>query len=54
VQRLAADRALTRRMGAAARARARGFTWDAATERYLGMFSELAPAVALDSTVATP
>jgi phosphatidylinositol alpha-1,6-mannosyltransferase len=51
LRRLAADRDLARRMGAAARLRARGFTWDAAAERYLAMFDELAPGVALGASV---
>lgn len=41
---LASDRVRVRRMGAAARARAREFTWDAAASRYLAMLDELAPA----------
>lgn len=45
--RLAADRGLARRMGAAARERARAFTWEAAAERYLAMCRDLvAPAAA--------
>ncbi len=39
--RLANDRSLTQRMGAAARARAAQFSWDAAVERYLGLFEAL-------------
>jgi glycosyltransferase involved in cell wall biosynthesis len=38
---LAQSRELARRMGRAARARAGGFSWDAATGRYLAMFHEL-------------
>ncbi|MEI8305751.1 MAG: glycosyltransferase [Chloroflexales bacterium] len=38
---LAQRRDLARRMGQAARARAQGFSWDAAVERYLAMFREL-------------
>jgi phosphatidylinositol alpha-1,6-mannosyltransferase len=37
LRRLADDRGLARQMGAASRARARAFTWDAAAERLLGM-----------------
>ncbi|NTU77812.1 MAG: glycosyltransferase family 4 protein [Chloroflexales bacterium] len=37
------DRALARRMGEQARARAHGFSWETAAERYLAMFAELAP-----------
>jgi glycosyltransferase involved in cell wall biosynthesis len=39
--RLANDRSLTQRMGAAARARAAQFSWDVAVERYLGLFQGL-------------
>lgn len=42
LSRLAADRGQARRMGAAARERARDFTWEAAAERYLAMCHELA------------
>ena len=39
---IVADMAITaRRMGAASRARAARFSWDAAAERYLEMFAEL-------------
>jgi glycosyltransferase involved in cell wall biosynthesis len=38
---LANDRALARRMGAASRARAACFSWEAATERYLEMFDQI-------------
>jgi phosphatidylinositol alpha-1,6-mannosyltransferase len=38
---LARDRDLTRRMGAAARARAARFTWDGAAQSYLEMFEHL-------------
>ncbi|MBX0331029.1 glycosyltransferase [Oscillochloris sp. ZM17-4] len=38
---LAQRRDLARQMGAAARARAQGFTWDAAAGRYLEMFDDL-------------
>lgn len=38
---LAQSRALARRMGAAARERARAFSWDAATTRYLEMFDTI-------------
>jgi phosphatidylinositol alpha-1,6-mannosyltransferase len=38
---LATDRALARRMGAAGRARAVHFSWDAVSRRYLGLFAEL-------------
>jgi glycosyltransferase involved in cell wall biosynthesis len=41
LRRLATDRALSRRMGAASRARAVGFSWDRAAERYLAMFKHL-------------
>ncbi len=44
---LARDRGLARRMGAAARARAASFSWESAAQRYLAMFSELAPEAAL-------
>jgi glycosyltransferase involved in cell wall biosynthesis len=49
LRRLAIDRALARRMGAASRARAASFTWDAAAQRYLDMLSDL---VALGSRPA--
>lgn len=39
--RLATDRALARRMGAAARAHAARFSWDAATEQYSAMLDRL-------------
>jgi glycosyltransferase involved in cell wall biosynthesis len=38
---LAGDRALARRMGAASRKRAAGFSWDAAAEHYLEMFEQI-------------
>ncbi|MEI7769580.1 MAG: glycosyltransferase [Chloroflexales bacterium] len=38
----AQSRDLARRMGRAARARAQGFSWDAATARYLAMFADVA------------
>ena len=38
LRRLATDRALARQMGAASRARAATFTWEAAAERYLDLF----------------
>jgi phosphatidyl-myo-inositol dimannoside synthase len=38
---LATDRAQARRMGTAARKHAAGFSWDAATQRYLEMFRQL-------------
>ncbi len=41
LRRLATDRAQARRMGAAARARAARFSWDAAAQGYLGMFERL-------------
>ncbi len=41
IRRLVTDRALARRMGAASRARAAGFSWDAAVQRYLEMFAAL-------------
>jgi phosphatidylinositol alpha-1,6-mannosyltransferase len=41
LRRLATDRALARRMGAASRTRAAGFTWDAAAQRYLNMLTDL-------------
>jgi glycosyltransferase involved in cell wall biosynthesis len=40
---LAQSRDLARRMGAAARARAHSFSWDAAVEQYMAMFDELIP-----------
>jgi len=43
LRRLAADRDLARRMGAASRARAAAFSWDAAARRYLELFQALAP-----------
>jgi phosphatidyl-myo-inositol dimannoside synthase len=39
LRRLATDRALTRRMGVASRARAMQFSWDVIAERFLDMFS---------------
>ncbi len=39
--RLAADRALAQRMGAAARQRAEQFSWEAAAEQYAAMFEQL-------------
>jgi glycosyltransferase involved in cell wall biosynthesis len=42
LRRLAADRELARRMGMASRARAAHFTWDAAAERYVDIFDEMA------------
>jgi glycosyltransferase involved in cell wall biosynthesis len=41
LRRLAADRELARRMGAASRARAEQFSWDAAADGYLAMFEQL-------------
>jgi phosphatidylinositol alpha-1,6-mannosyltransferase len=41
LQHLATDRVLARRMGAASRALAERFSWDAATERYLGLLAGL-------------
>jgi glycosyltransferase involved in cell wall biosynthesis len=41
LRRLAADRALARRMGAASRARAGRFSWEAAAARYLQMFEQI-------------
>ena len=41
LRRLAADRELVRRMGAASRARAANFSWDAAAVCYLEMFEQL-------------
>lgn len=41
LRRLATDRALARRLGVASRARAEGFSWDAAVERYLEMFGTM-------------
>jgi glycosyltransferase involved in cell wall biosynthesis len=50
----AADRGLARRVGAAARERARGFDWDAAAERYLALFDAVAaPAARLAHTEIT-
>lgn len=48
LRRLATDRALVRRMGAASRARAASFSWDIATERYLEMFKRMAAGVSLN------
>jgi glycosyltransferase involved in cell wall biosynthesis len=45
---LASDRALVRRMGAASRARAGRFTWEAAAERYVRIFDDLAGAAPLE------
>jgi glycosyltransferase involved in cell wall biosynthesis len=42
LRRLAADRGLARRMGAASRARAELFSWEAAAARYLKMFDQIA------------
>jgi phosphatidyl-myo-inositol dimannoside synthase len=39
--RLARDRSLVQRMGAASRARAEGFSWDTAAQRYLEIFKEI-------------
>jgi glycosyltransferase involved in cell wall biosynthesis len=41
LRRLALDRALARRMGAASRARAERFSWEAAATRYLQMFDQI-------------
>lgn len=41
LRRLADDRALMHRMGAASRARAAGFSWDMAADRYLTIFERL-------------
>ncbi|MCX7841325.1 MAG: glycosyltransferase, partial [Anaerolineae bacterium] len=41
LRRLATDRALARRMGAASRQRAQRFSWDAIAEQYLALFSQL-------------
>jgi glycosyltransferase involved in cell wall biosynthesis len=41
LRRLADDRALARRMGISSRARAAGFSWEAAAQRYLTMFERL-------------
>src|SRR5687767_2853703 len=41
LRRLAADRALVRRMGEASRRRAREFSWDAAAQRYIEIFRQL-------------
>src|SRR3989442_13490281 len=38
---LATDRPRARRMGAASRARAQSFSWDAAALKYLGMFAQM-------------
>lgn len=46
---LAQDRSLVRRMGAASRARAARFTWQAAGDRYLDMFKQI---IAVPSTSA--
>jgi glycosyltransferase involved in cell wall biosynthesis len=43
LQRLALNRALARQLGAASRARAAMFTWEAATQRYLELFEVLTP-----------
>ena len=43
LRRFAANRALARQMGAAARTRAHSFTWEVATARYLTLFAELVP-----------
>ena len=42
---LATNRALARQMGAASRARAAGFSWDAAADRYLKMFEQMSGCV---------
>jgi phosphatidylinositol alpha-1,6-mannosyltransferase len=42
LRRLATDRALARKMGAASRARAASFSWETAAERYLAMFEQMA------------
>ena len=41
LRRLAADRALARRMGAASRLRAERFSWDKAADSYLEMFEQM-------------
>ena len=41
LRRLATNRALARRMGVASRARAAGFAWDLAAERYLKLFETI-------------
>ncbi|GAB4154262.1 MAG: glycosyltransferase [Roseiflexaceae bacterium] len=43
LQRLAGDRGLVQRMGAAARERAARFSWDAAAEQYLALFEQFVP-----------
>jgi phosphatidyl-myo-inositol dimannoside synthase len=42
LRRLAADRGLVRRMGAASRTRAELFSWESAADRYLKMFDQIA------------
>jgi glycosyltransferase involved in cell wall biosynthesis len=42
IRRLASDRPLARRLGAASRARAARFSWDNAVKQYLGMFEKVA------------
>lgn len=42
IRQLSADRGLARRMGTASRARAERFSWEAAAERYLKMFDQIA------------
>lgn len=54
LRRFAADRGLARKMGAAARSRARSFTWSAAVASYLAMFDALAPYAALPAQLPTP
>jgi glycosyltransferase involved in cell wall biosynthesis len=49
--RLANDRGLARRMGAASRRRAERFSWEAPAQRYLDMFAELAPTTALSNAL---
>jgi glycosyltransferase involved in cell wall biosynthesis len=48
LRQLAADRGLARRMGAASRARAELFSWEAASARYLKMFDQITAGALLD------
>lgn len=53
LRRLAADRALARRMGIASRARAANFSWSMIAERYLELFSSLAQPISHHPVVTT-
>jgi phosphatidyl-myo-inositol dimannoside synthase len=53
LERLALDRDLARRMGAAARERAARFSWDTAAQRYLELFDQLAASGASSRSISS-